>query len=64
MRKLRRDDSNGWAVQHIRTPDQAERLVERGREIDGCEWLFVSEIGTYIGPGGLLLAGIPLAAVA
>jgi DegV family protein with EDD domain len=67
MRKLRHDGADGWAVQHIRAPDQAERLVERGREIYGSEPLFVSEVGpvvgTYIGPGGLLLAGIPLAAV-
>jgi DegV family protein with EDD domain len=68
MRELRRDGADGWAVQHIRAPDQAERLVECGREIYGSEPLFVSEVGpvvgTYIGPGGLLLAGIPLAAVA
>ncbi|HEY5045003.1 MAG TPA: DegV family protein [Solirubrobacteraceae bacterium] len=68
MREMRRDGADGWAVQHIRAPDQAERLVERGREIYGCEPLFVSEvgpvIGTYIGPGGLLIAGIPWAAVA
>jgi DegV family protein with EDD domain len=68
MREMRRDGADGWAVQHIRAPDQAERLVERGREIYGSEPLFVSEVGpvvgTFIGPGGLLLAGIPLAAVA
>jgi DegV family protein with EDD domain len=68
MRELQREGADGWAVQHIRAPDQAERLVERGREIYGSEPLFVSEVGpvvgTYIGPGGLLLAGIPLAAVA
>src|ERR1039457_6222182 len=68
MREMRRDGADGWAVQHIRAPDQAERLVERGREIYGCEPPFASEggpgIGTYIGPGGLLLAGIPRAAVA
>jgi DegV family protein with EDD domain len=68
MRERLRDGADGWAVQHIRAPEQAERLVERGREIFGSEPLFVSEVGpvvgTYIGPGGLLLAGIPLAAVA
>jgi DegV family protein with EDD domain len=68
MRELQREGADGWAVQHIRAPDQAERLIERGREIYGSEPLFVSEVGpvvgTYIGPGGLLLAGIPLAAVA
>src|ERR1035437_281724 len=68
MRELQCDGADGWAVQHIRAPDQAERLVERGREIYGSEPLFVSEVGpvvgTYIGPGGLLLAGIPLTAIA
>jgi DegV family protein with EDD domain len=68
MRELQRDGADGWAVQHIRAPDQAERLVERGREIYGSEPLFVSEvgpvIGTHIGPGGLLLAAVPRAAVA
>ena len=68
MREMLRDGADGWAVQHIRAPDQAERLVERGREIYGSEPLFVSEVGpvvgTFIGPGGLLLAGIPRAAVA
>ena len=67
MRELRRDGIDGWAVQHILAPDQAGRLIERGREIFGSEPLFVSEvgpvIGTYIGPGGLLLAAIPRAAV-
>ncbi|MGC2373597.1 MAG: DegV family protein [Solirubrobacteraceae bacterium] len=67
MRELRLDGADGWAVQHIRALDQAERLVERGREIYGSEPLFVSEvgpvIGTHIGPGGLLLAGVPRAAV-
>ncbi len=67
MREMQSDGADGWAVQHIRAPDRAERLVERGREIYGSEPLFVSEVGpvvgTYIGPGGLLLAGIPLASV-
>jgi DegV family protein with EDD domain len=68
MRERQRAGADGWAVQHITAPDQAERLVERGREIYGCEPLFVSEVGpvvgTYIGPGGLLLASMPLTAVA
>ncbi len=67
MRELRRDGTDGWAVQHIRAPDRAERLVEHGREIFGSEPLFVSEvgpvIGTYIGPGGLLLTAIPRTAI-
>lgn len=53
----------GWAVQHIRAPEQAARLVGRGREILGCEPTFVSEvgpvIGTYTGPGLIGVGGIP-----
>ena len=44
-----------WVVQHIQAPDDAERLVERGREIFGTEPVFVSEvgpvIGAHVGPG-------------
>jgi DegV family protein with EDD domain len=68
MREMHHNGADGWVVQHIQAPDQARRLVERGREIYGSEPLFVSEvgpvIGTYIGPGGLLVAGIPRALVA
>jgi DegV family protein with EDD domain len=68
MRKMRDNGVDGWVVQHILALEQATRLVERGRDIYGCEPLFVSEvgpvIGTYIGPGGLLIAGIPRALVA
>jgi len=68
MRELQREGADCWAVQHIGAHERAERLVERGREIYGSEPLFVSEvgpvIGTYIGPGGLLLAAIPRAALA
>ena len=50
-------------VQHIRALDQAEKVVERGREIFDSEPLFVSEIGPVIGahagPGLLGVAGIP-----
>ncbi|HVA19084.1 MAG TPA: DegV family protein [Solirubrobacteraceae bacterium] len=67
MRELQREGADCWAVQHIEAHERAERLVERGREIYGSEPLFVSEvgpvIGTYIGPGGLLLAAVPRAAI-
>lgn len=51
---------DGWAVQHIQAPHEAEAMVERGREIFGTEPAFISEIGpvigTHVGPG-LLGAG-------
>ena len=50
-------------IQHIHAPDQAEHLVERGREIYGREPEFVSEIGpvigAHVGPGLLGVSGIP-----
>jgi DegV family protein with EDD domain len=56
------DGATGWAVQHIQALDQAERMVERGRELFGTEPEFVSEIGSVIGahagPGLLGVAGV------
>ena len=50
-------------IQHVHAPDQAEHLVERGREIYGREPEFVSEIGpvigAHVGPGLLGVSGIP-----
>ena len=62
------DGATGWMVQHIRALEQAEKVVERGREIFDSEPLFVSEIGPVIGahagPGLLGVAGIPPALLA
>jgi DegV family protein with EDD domain len=62
------DGATAWMVQHIRALDQAEKVVERGREIFDSEPLFVSEIGPVIGahagPGLLGVAGIPPALLA
>lgn len=62
----RRDDgADGWVVQHIQAPERAEALADRGRELFGCEPLFVSEvgpvIGTYAGPGLLGIGALPAA---
>jgi DegV family protein with EDD domain len=57
--------SDAWVVQHIQAPHQAERLIERCREIFGSEAVFTSEvgpvIGTYTGPGLLGIGAIPRA---
>jgi DegV family protein with EDD domain len=57
--------ADGWVVQHIQAPEQAERLIERAREIFGSEPLFSSEvgpvIGTYTGPGLLGVGAVPRA---
>jgi DegV family protein with EDD domain len=61
MRSRHADGADGWVVQHIQAHEQAERLVERGREIFGREPLFVSEvgpvIGAHVGPGLLGVGG-------
>jgi fatty acid-binding protein DegV len=57
------DGADGWVVQHIQAPAEAERLVERGREIFGTDPVFVSEIGpvigTHVGPGLIGAGGLP-----
>src|SRR5829696_1758619 len=62
LRDRRDAGATAWMVQHIRAPEQAERLVERGRELFGTEPLFVSEIGPVIGahagPGLLGVSGV------
>jgi DegV family protein with EDD domain len=67
--KARHDDgADGWVVQHIQAPEQAEKLVERGREIFRTEPVFVSEIGpvigTHVGPGLIGAGGLPRALMA
>ncbi|HEX3511743.1 MAG TPA: DegV family protein [Solirubrobacteraceae bacterium] len=61
--ELRDAGSDGWVVQHIQAPEQAQRLTERCREIFDSEPTFVSEvgpvIGTYTGPGLIGVGGIP-----
>jgi DegV family protein with EDD domain len=56
------DGCDAFAVQHIQSPAEAERLVERGREIYGRDPELVSEIGpvigTHTGPGILGVAGL------
>jgi DegV family protein with EDD domain len=68
MHELRDGGADGWVVQHIQANEQAQRLIEHGREIYGSEPLFVSEvgpvIGTYVGPGLIGVGGIPRALLA
>jgi DegV family protein with EDD domain len=60
--ELRDAGSDGWVVQHIQAPEQAERLIERCREIFDSEPIFTSEvgpvIGTYTGPGLIGIGGV------
>jgi DegV family protein with EDD domain len=63
LRECERGGRDGWVVQHIQAPEQAQELVRRGREIFGTEPTFISEvgpvIGTHVGPGLLGAGGLP-----
>jgi DegV family protein with EDD domain len=61
LEQMKADGCDGWVVQHTHIPEQAQALVQRGREIFGTDPVFVSEIGpvigTHIGPGLLGCGG-------
>jgi len=63
--ELHDSGADRWVVQHIQATEQAERLMDRCREIFDSEPLFVSEvgpvIGTYTGPGLLGVGALPSA---
>ena len=63
--ELHDSGADGWVVQHIQAPEQAERLTERAREVFGSDPVFTSEvgpvIGTYTGPGLIGVGGVPRA---
>ncbi len=65
--ELHDNGADRWVVQHIQAHEQAERLMDRCREIFGSEPIFTSEvgpvIGTYTGPGLLGVGALPNALV-
>ncbi len=62
-RELKDADLDGWVVQHIQDPENAERLASEARQIFGSDPIFISEVGPVIGahtgPGLLGIGGIP-----
>jgi DegV family protein with EDD domain len=66
--ELHDSGADGWVVQHIQAPEQAQRLIDRCREIFDSEPVFTSEvgpvIGTYTGPGLIGVGAIPRALLA
>ena len=62
LEQRRENGCDGFVIQHVQTPEQAERLAERGREIYGRDPELISEIGpvigTHIGPGVLGVTGL------
>ena len=63
LRSQHADGADGWMVQHIQATEQADRLVEAGKEIFGSDPIMVSEIGpvigAHVGPGLLGVGGAP-----
>ena len=61
--ELRDSGRDAWVIQHIQDPENAQRLVERCREVMDSDPIFVSEIGPVIGahtgPGLLGVGGLP-----
>ena len=63
LRSRHDDGADAWVINHIQAPEEAERLVEHGREIFGTEPIAVCEIGpvigTHTGPGLIGVGGVP-----
>ena len=63
VQELHDEGRDAWVVQHIHDAENAQRLVERCREVMGTDPLFVSEVGpvlgAHTGPGLLGVGGVP-----
>ena len=66
-RQRHESGADAWVVQHIQDHETADALVDDGREIFGCEPVFVSEIGAvlgaHVGPGLLGVGSVPTSLV-
>jgi DegV family protein with EDD domain len=55
--------ADAWFVNHVRSPEQAEMLVQRARDVFQTDPVFVSEIGAVVGahtgPGLIGLGALP-----
>jgi len=67
-RERKAANSDAWVVQHIQSPDQAQRLADACREVLGNEPVWVGEVGpvlgVHTGPGLLGFGGIKPALLA
>lgn len=67
MVQRRAAGADRWFVQHAFAHEEAKRLAERLAELFGTEPEFISEIGpvvaTHVGPGTLVVGGLPGAAL-
>ena len=61
-RERHESGADAWVVQHIQDDETAAGLIDDGREIFGCEPVFVSEIGpvigAHVGPGLLGIGSV------
>jgi DegV family protein with EDD domain len=66
-RERHAEGADAWVVQHIQDPEAARHMVEEGRQIFGCEPVYVSEIGpvlgAHAGPGLLGVGGVQASAM-
>jgi DegV family protein with EDD domain len=62
-RQRHESGADAWAVQHIDAREQANRLIDRCREVFGCPPTLVGEIGpvlsAHTGPGLLGIGSLP-----
>ena len=61
LEELRDRGATDWVIQHAQQREEAQRLVERGRELIGSEPLFCTEVGPVLGAhlgSGLLVGGV------
>ncbi|HEX3433801.1 MAG TPA: DegV family protein [Solirubrobacteraceae bacterium] len=59
--ELHERGASDWIVQHAQAPEDARRLVERGREIFGFQELFCTQVGPVLGAhlgAGMLVGGM------
>ncbi|HEX8158332.1 MAG TPA: DegV family protein [Solirubrobacteraceae bacterium] len=67
MRTLHAEGADAWCVQHADALGPAQRLIERGHDIFGCEPLFVGQVGPVIGahagPGMIGIGAMPTGAL-
>jgi len=66
LRELRERGASDWIVQHAQSPEDAEHLVQAGRELFGSEPTFCTEVGPVLGAhlgAGVLVGGMTRAEV-
>ncbi|HSK48952.1 MAG TPA: DegV family protein [Solirubrobacterales bacterium] len=61
LEELHERSASAWFIQHAQSPQDAESMVAKGRELFGTEPLFCTEVGPVLGAhlgSGLLVGGI------